>query len=164
MNMHQLNPAGKHALRSERILSSSQLGIGKNCPVVADTKPGPNSSDWFRPYKWLAAGCGTKVCGQVWDKVSDGRAGLAASASIQGGDLHRAFSATGPNEAWFTHVIPLLLLAIMRVRLPGYPALIILIRNQERENVERACKILLFFFSPSSWFRCLRLCAAFVWM
>lgn len=31
----------------------------------------------------------------------------------------------------------------MRVRLLGYPALIILIRNQERENVERSCRIFL---------------------
>lgn len=29
----------------------------------------------------------------------------------------------------------------MRVRLLGYPALIILIRNQERENVQRSCRI-----------------------
>lgn len=64
---------------------------------------------------------------------------------VWGDDLRREFPATRPNEAWFTNAIPLLLLAIMRVRLLGYPALIILIRNQERENVQRSCWI---FLSP----------------
>lgn len=40
-----------------------------------------------------------------------------------------------PNEAWFTGVLSLLLLVIMRVRLLGHSALIILIRNQERERL-----------------------------
>lgn len=98
-----------------------------------------------------AGRCETKRAAAESQRVQD----------VRGDDLRRAVSATGPNEAWFTNVIPLLLLAIMRVRLLGYPALIILIRNQERENVERSCRIFLF-FPPPFWFRCLRLCAAVV--
>lgn len=52
-------------------------------------------------------------------------------------------SSSRPNEAWFTDVLSLLLLAIMRVRLLGHPALIILIRNQEKETqrrVEEKCR------------------------
>lgn len=44
------------------------------------------------------------------------------------------YSGYRPNEAWFTGVLSLLLLVIMRVRLLGHSALITLIRNQERER------------------------------
>lgn len=44
------------------------------------------------------------------------------------------YSSYWPNEAWFTGVLSLLLLVIMRVRLLGHSALITLISNQERER------------------------------
>lgn len=42
-----------------------------------------------------------------------------------------------PNEAWFTGVLSLLLLVIMRVRLLGHSALITLIRSRGREGKNR---------------------------
>lgn len=44
------------------------------------------------------------------------------------------YSSYRPNEAWFTSVLSLLLLVIMRVRLLGHSALITLIRHRERER------------------------------
>jgi len=44
------------------------------------------------------------------------------------------YSGSRSNEAWFTGVLSLLLLVIMRVRLLGHSALIIRIKNQQRER------------------------------
>lgn len=125
------------------------MGLWKNSPLVARYKAGgcralTNSvhiNDLLLAAEQRSVGrCETKraAAEQEPQRVQD----------VRGDDLQRAFSATGPNEAWFTNVIPLLLLAIMRVRLLGYPALIILIRNQERENVERSFLFFLTFFVP----------------
>lgn len=50
------------------------------------------------------------------------------------------YSSYRPNEAWFTGVLSLLLLVIMRVRLLGHSALITLIRNRETGERERMRK------------------------
>lgn len=160
MNMVELNPPFVLKGHSPHLL---RWGCGRIARRLPDIKPGgggcgalTNSvhiNDLLLAAVQRSVGrCETKraAAEQESQRVQDAR----------GDDLRRAFSATGPNEAWFANVIPLLLLAVMRVRLLGYPALIILIRNQERENVERS---FLFFFSPPPFlFRCSRLCAAVV--
>lgn len=70
-----------------------------------------------------------------------------------------------PNEAWFTGVLSLLLLVIMRVRLLGHSALIILIRNQERERLGKKKnrvlvhreKIFFFYSAACGQMRCLNI-------
>lgn len=65
----------------------------------------------------------TKGKHKSWEKCKTTR--------VMTSDEHSSYR---PNEAWFTGVLSLLLLVIMRVRLLGHSALITLIRNQRRER------------------------------
>lgn len=147
VNMEQLNPVN----RTHRLLLNHTL-------LLFSGKVVKKTAHWLQIWSW-GTGARTNflyindlLLAVEQRSVGTCETKLAAAAKWEsrrahggrGDDLQWEFEATRPNEAWFTNVIALLLLAIMRVRLLGYPALIILIRNQERENVQRSCRIFLF--------------------